>query len=539
MSASQKKKLRKQENAAAMTEKQQQEMKEAKKLRLYTILFTVAIAVMVCVVIVTSVINSGIIERNSTALTVGNSKVSVAELNHYYVDSINSYMNEMGSYVSLLGLDTSVPLNEQFADEATGHTWADYFLATTIDNIKQTYAFYNAAVEAGYTLDEESKESIDLQIDNMAAYATMYGYTDADSYIAAMYGKGCNAKSYRDYAEVQYIASQFAEDYHASLVYTDEQITAESAENAADYTSYTYNYVYLNGKNFAEGTTDADGNTTYTDAQTAAGLAASKEAADELAKSTSVEELDAAYAALSINAEKENAASTLVDNTLYTSLNTTVRDWVASPERKAGDIQVIPYTTDSTDAEGNTTTVTNGYYVVLFGSSNDNTYALANVRHILIAPEGGTYDSNTGSMTYTDEEKAAAKEKADALLAQFLAGEVTDDAFAALVKDNSTDEGSIENGGLYEDVYPGQMVPNFNDWCFDESRQAGDTDVVETDYGYHVMFYSGDSETTYREYLITNALRTADYQAYEQSLLEKTTVTEVNTSKVPADMVLS
>ena len=50
MSASSKKKLRKEQNAAAMTEKQLQEQKEAKKLRLYTGIFAVAIAVMILVV---------------------------------------------------------------------------------------------------------------------------------------------------------------------------------------------------------------------------------------------------------------------------------------------------------------------------------------------------------------------------------------------------------------------------------------------------------------------------------------------------------
>ena len=55
MSASSKKKLRKELNAAAMTEKQLQEQKETKKLRLYTTIFAVAIAVMILVVIVTMI----------------------------------------------------------------------------------------------------------------------------------------------------------------------------------------------------------------------------------------------------------------------------------------------------------------------------------------------------------------------------------------------------------------------------------------------------------------------------------------------------
>lgn len=39
-------------------------------------------------------------------------------------------------------------------------------------------------------------------------------------------------------------------------------------------------------------------------------------------------------------------------------------------------------------------------------------------------------------------------------------------------------------------VTPGQMVEEFNDWCFSE-HQEGDVDIVKTKFGYHVMFYVG------------------------------------------------
>ena len=33
------------------------------------------------------------------------------------------------------------------------------------------------------------------------------------------------------------------------------------------------------------------------------------------------------------------------------------------------------------------------------------------------------------------------------------------------------------------------MVQPFNDWCFDPARQSGDTGIVETSYGFHVMYF--------------------------------------------------
>ncbi len=33
------------------------------------------------------------------------------------------------------------------------------------------------------------------------------------------------------------------------------------------------------------------------------------------------------------------------------------------------------------------------------------------------------------------------------------------------------------------------MVEPFEDWCFDETRAAGDYGLVKTTYGYHIMYY--------------------------------------------------
>ncbi len=70
-------------------------------------------------------------------------------------------------------------------------------------------------------------------------------------------------------------------------------------------------------------------------------------------------------------------------------------------------------------------------------------------------------------------------------------------SFAFLAAENSADTGSASNGGLYEEIYPGQTVDAFDAWCFDASRQPGDTDIVETQYGYHVMYFSSVCEHPY------------------------------------------
>ncbi len=110
--------------------------------------------------------------------------------------------------------------------------------------------------------------------------------------------------------------------------------------------------------------------------------------------------------------------------------------------------------------------------------------------------------------------------------------------FATLANENSKDSDGTD-GGLYENVYPGQMVPNFNDWCFDESRKPGDTGIVESEYGYHIMYYSADSETNYRDYMIENDLRSADASAWYNALVEAMPITEGDTQYLSKDLVLS
>ena len=545
MSASSKKKLRSAERAEKLTEKQLQEQKEAKKLRIFTIAIVAVVVLMLVFAVYTAVsravTNSGMKEKNTVALTVGEHEISNAELNYFYIDAVNNFLGQYGSYASMFGLDTTVPLNEQFFSEETQTTWADYFIESASASAQAVYAIVDAAEAEGYALPEEYTTQIDASLTNLDAYAVMYGYPDTDTYVKAMYGNGASEKGLRAYYELTALADAYQIHYTDSLTYDEAALRAEDDADPKQYNGYSYNSYYLASSKFLEGgTTDEEGNTTYSDEEKAASVTAAEAAAKALAEGeyADVAAFDAAIAALSINAEVENASSTAYTDTLYSSLNSVVQDWVSDESRKAGDVDYIASTSTTTDEDGNEKTTVNGYYVVMFQGSTDNNYPLANVRHILAAYEGGSYDSSTGLTTYTDEEKAAAKAAAEEILAQWEAGEASEESFAALANEKSADSDGTD-GGLYEDVYPGQMVTNFNDWCFDEAREPGNTGIVESEFGYHVMFYSGDSETSYRDYMIDSKLRNEDANEWYTALIEAMTMTEGDTSYIPKDLILS
>ena len=73
--------------------------------------------------------------------------------------------------------------------------------------------------------------------------------------------------------------------------------------------------------------------------------------------------------------------------------------------------------------------------------------------------------------------------------------------------------GSASTGGLYADVAPGDMVDEFNDWCFDASRKPGDTGIVQTEFGFHVMYFVKNVGADWK-INVDSALRSDAYSTY-------------------------
>lgn len=117
---------------------------------------------------------------------------------------------------------------------------------------------------------------------------------------------------------------------------------------------------------------------------------------------------------------------------------------------------------------------------------------LVDVRHVLFTPEGGTTDE-TGATVYTDAEWAACEAEAQDVLNAWSSGECDEESFAAMANLYSEDPGSNTNGGLYQGVQQGQMVPEFDAWCFDAKRAPGHYGIVKTTYGYHLMYFVGST----------------------------------------------
>lgn len=477
--------------------------------------------------------------KDTVAMTLGEHNINAVELNYFYIETVNQFTQEYYYYIYYYGLiDPNKPLDEQYYDKEKDITWSDYLLDITKETITSTYMLCDEATKEGFGLSESEKQQLSELKTTLGIYATKYKYDDVNSYLVDIFGAGSDLDSYMAYTERAMLADAYYAKYADSLTYTHEEMREFEGDKAHTYHSYTYATYYLDPAKFLTGgTEDENGKITYSDEQKAAALKAAEEAAKAL-EGNNCQDLEA-FNQLILNMDiNSNLTSVKVGETkdqLYSAIDPKFQSWVSSSDREVGDVACIPKTTKNADKEE----VVEGFYIIWFGGINDNTFALKDVRHILVmfkTEDGKTANDNVTS--FTDAQKAAAKAEAEKLLKQWQGGDATEDSFSMLAIKESEDPGSASVGGLYEYIYPGQMVEGFEKWCYDETRQHGDTGLVESVYGYHIMFFVGDSDMTYRDYMVSYSMRSRDLKQWHDALIASAELKEVCLDYCKLDMKL-
>ena len=387
--------------------------------------------------------------HDQVVATMGDYELTNGQLQVFYwmqvYDLLNYYVEQYGDYaVYYLGIDLSKPLDEQIYKEETGMTWEQYFLEDALYAWHRYQALTDEAKKAGYQLPADYQKSFSEMRASMEESAAEGGYESVDAMLQADLGSNVTFEDYYYYMEVYYTGNLYFTEVTSKLVFTDAELEAFFEKNKESLEQYGVTKDSGNLVDFRSilvkpiATKDEDGKSVITDEAWQTCL---EKAQAILETWEGSDKLETTFAALAkVKSEDKNTAS-------------------------------------------------NGGLYQYIGK---NDMATVDVRHILIMPEGGTKDESGTSITYSDEEWEACRVKAQALLDQYLAGEKTEDAFGAMANEHSQDQdGKVTNGGLYEDVYEGQMVKPFEEWIFDGSRQAGDTGLVKSQFGYHVMYFVG------------------------------------------------
>lgn len=545
MSASREKQNR-QAKAGQSDPKTAREAQQQKEQKRSNILYG-AIAVVFLIVVVISVIwRADVIPRMSTAAVIDGKSYNAAEVDYFYQSAYRNFVNNYSYLLSYFGLDTSAPLKSQVIDEnaaamlgielpaskeaeddsATGGetnaegeddssaggetdaesedtapavvmTWHEYFLDQALENMTVIQKALEAASAEGFTYPAGVQAQYDDHMDSLRSNAVASGIS-VSQYLKGNFGSGMTEKVYGEQLMRVLQYSAYASTYSDDLTFSDSELETvySGAPTTYDYVSYEVSSI----SGAAESTVDDEGNTVEpTEEESAAALAAAQEIAqallDGLNDGGTLEDLVDDY---------KDATYTFTESGTY-SAGSAVSEWLYDDARQEGDYGVV---------EDGTTE-----YVLVFHSRGRDESPTIDIRHILVPL--GTATLSEGDEGYEEEQaqlKADALAKAEELLAQWQSGEATEDSFAALAMAESTD-GSKYDGGLYTEVYQGQMVETFNDWCFDASRKPGDTGVVETQYGAHVMYFSGQNMPVWQSQA-SSVLRNEAYTEWEAGLTE-------------------
>ncbi len=459
--------------------KRRAEEEAAAKSKRQKIWIRVGVIAFVIVFAVLAVYESNMINRKLTAVEVGDTKYSIADFSFLYATTFYNYYNNLystyGDYTSYF-LDTSKPLSEQKYSE--DQTWEDFITDQTVATLKQLTALHNDGTANGFELPEEYQQDVEDEIAAIESQATSSGYA-FDDYLIALYGKGVNEDVVRKMTELYEYAAAYSENYSGSVEITDADIDARYAENPNDFNTVTYLSYTVSGATTEEITDET------------AALAAAKEKADAIAAAASEEEFR------SLVAEKCEGEVSVSRYAAYSSTNSGYADWLFDASRAAGDTYV--YDTGT------------GYTVLYFKELVTPKYNTVNVRQILVKP---TETNDDGS--YTDAGWDQAKTNAEKYLVDFNSNP-SEEAFKTLAAMYNEDTGSKENGGLYENIYKGQMVETFDAWCFDAARLPGDIGVVKTDYGYHLIYFIGEGDSYYTT-KVSSTIRNEAYASWVDGL---------------------
>ena len=495
MSASTEKKQRQAAREAGTDRKAKAAQEAAEKQAVSRRRTVIVCAVLAVAILLAVVFASGVLYTGTTAVSAGSGKFSPAEMNYYYLSQYQDWTNNYGSYASIFGLDTSVgpyELKDQDCPLLEDGSWRDYFLREACDQVAQIQGAVEYAGQNGITLSEEELSEIDTQLSQMELIAQVYGYSNASHYLSANYGTGMNTRLLREILCDSALANAAQSQFMDTLQYSDEELEDNYASFEGSYDYFDYAYYYVQAENAVEDGEDtgAPNEMTLLEARMTAEAIQTSYLDDPDTEDIS-ERLNAA-----VEAEFDDAEATVREHTAATSLGD-LSDWLMA-EHEPGDVGVVE------DAAGA------GYFVVAFIGRDDNHYNTVSVRHILINAEAGE------DGTWSDEALEAAREEAARILAEWKAGEATEESFAALAEQYSDDTGSNTNGGLYENIAKHQMVDEFDAFCFG-GHQPGDTDIVYGSNGsyagYHVIYFVGEGEQ-YSNLLSRTALQNAAVEAW-------------------------
>ena len=469
-----------------------------------------------------------------TVATYEDEKINVAEYNYYYMSLYNQIVNttsQIDSYYGsgygayYTGFDaTKDPADQEYIGEDAPEgvtTWSDYFRLMAPEKAFIQREIYKEAIseeakKAGFEVTNDVQLSIDEEIDStIEQYETYAKDSDMslDNYLARVWGEGLSEKTYREFLNRDMVVEKYLTWYQENIAETtsDKDVKEYYKENRLDFDMVDARLFAFSYAEAAEDTESDDPTYTKSEAKKLANEFKGKVTDEE-----SFVELGKEYALPSQKATFEEDSATLAENLSSASISAeNITKWLFDTDRKAGDVTVL---------EDEATETFYVAYIINPAAPDKNT-AGADVRHLLVQAETTKTDSEGNEVDLSQDEIdknfAEAKKEAEKLLKQWKKGKATEKSFASLVTGNTDDTGSKDTGGLYEDITStSSYVPEFLDWAL-APHKKGDTDIIKTDYGYHIMYFVGADETEKWESDVRSAIASEKYNDFSTDIYDK------------------
>lgn len=501
MSASREKKQR---QSAGPDQKALKAQQEQAARRRTTIIYSVIAAVIAVLVAALLVWRSGFFQARASAATVGDETLSAAELSFYYYDA-RLYTAQMAAY-GMGTFDTSKADDEQFYNEAEGKTYRDYFMEEALKSAQQRKALAEEAVKLGHT-EDEVQDDVKAYVDNVKSQASSSGI-GYSSYLRQVYGPYMTTAAYEKLTTRTLMANLASNDKGTELFdgYTQADLDAYYEENKDNLDTIEYSYLYFAIPTVNE--KDEEGNELAEDE-----LNKLKEEAQAGAKKDAEAALAAVEGGSTFQSQADKYELTTTSNhgdhtkVVGTgSINSTFSEQLFKLDKDECELV-------ETD---------NGYYVISFHDRYLEDEPTRDVRHIVVQAETTT-DGEGNVVAPTDEAWAAAKEKMDAIQAEWDAKQdKSEDAFSAFVEEKSDDSSNLIDRIASDNT---SLVPEFLEWTF-EDHQPGDTGVIQHTaadsdsnkyWAYHLMYYVGENEPVWMG-TVRNTKAREDLQAWIDEL---------------------
>ncbi len=220
---------------------EEKERRSWKRFKIVSIVILAAVAVSIVFSIGTSFYNRYTV-LNQTYFQVGDHDITRLEYNYYFNNVYSNYLSMYGSYVSMMGLDTTVDLDEQTYPGNENMTWKDYFDQSAVEQIQQIKAMADEARENGFEYD--SSEDMASYETEIAAQAESASVSESE-YYALMYGDYATPSRIETFVEENLLASAYYNHLVEENQPADDEITAYYEENKNSYDTVTYRSFYF------------------------------------------------------------------------------------------------------------------------------------------------------------------------------------------------------------------------------------------------------------------------------------------------------